>query len=540
MSVTGSRLPVSGSPPNVTLGVAERRVVPGETASFPFTVSAEREVPGVHDFSIASDNPNFDPAWAHIVESTENGVLGARYTLEVRPTDIRHSQYGAYPLRLRWGRPGTPRHAEGRCTVIIKPCVRFTVKPALKAWPTGMVSVSLENCGRADIDVSLSVSHQGSNWSKRWEFELKTGDGPFEFSETFTPPAGARRGSFELDISAEGVSLFSAQIHAKHLIISRKLVTTAAIALAGAAIGTILAIAWPGPAPIAQSITFTSVPPATPAPGSTYHVTAKGGASGNQVTFTIASQSASKCSLSRSTVTFDHSGTCVIHANQVGNATYSAAPEAQQAITVNGVAKRNQSISSTAPASGAAGGSAAPGQTSQSISFSPPGTGSVGQSATLTATGGGSGNAVVFSVAASSGSGVCAVSGTNGSTVSYTAAGQCVIDANQAGNANYTAAPQVTATITVGQAPAFESDSPPLHAVAGRAYSYTFRASGTPAPSYALAPGAPSWLSVDTVTGEVTGTPPPFTGSFSYTVTATNLAGMATTRQFNVSVETIT
>ncbi|HEX3514426.1 MAG TPA: protease pro-enzyme activation domain-containing protein, partial [Trebonia sp.] len=88
-------------------------------------------------------------------------------------------------------------------------------------------------------------------------------------------------------------------------------------------------------------------------------------------------------------------------------------------------------------------------QASQSISFTPPATGTVGGSATLTATGGGSGNPVVFSVDTTSGSGVCTVSGT---TVSYLAAGSCVIDANQAGNASYTAAPQVTLTVTVGQA----------------------------------------------------------------------------------------
>jgi len=143
----------------------------------------------------------------------------------------------------------------------------------------------------------------------------------------------------------------------------------------------------------------------------------------------------------------------------------------------------------------------------QVISFTAPATGTVGGSATLTATGGGSGNPVVFSVDRSSGSGVCTVSGTNGTTVSYLAAGSCVIDANQAGNASYSAAPQVTQTIAVDQAPAFVADSPPLTAAAGQTYDYTFAASGAPAPTYALASGAPSWLSVNASTGEVTGTP---------------------------------
>ena len=172
-------------------------------------------------------------------------------------------------------------------------------------------------------------------------------------------------------------------------------------------------------------------------------------------------------------------------------------------------------------------------QAAQSISFTAPATGTVGGSAALTATGGGSGNPVTFSVDPASGAGVCAVSG---DTVSYTAAGSCVIDANQAGTADYAAAPQVTQTITVSQVPAFVIDSPPLTAVAGQAYDSTFTASGTPAPGYALASGAPPWLSVNASTGEVTGTPPAGTTSFSYAVTAANAAGTATAGPFTVTV----
>ena len=93
-----------------------------------------------------------------------------------------------------------------------------------------------------------------------------------------------------------------------------------------------------------------------------------------------------------------------------------------------------------------------PALTPQAISFTAPAAGTVGGSATLTATGGGSGNPVVFTVDATSGAGVCAVSGTNGTTVHYTGAGSCVIDANQAGNAQYLAAPQVQGTIAVAKA----------------------------------------------------------------------------------------
>ncbi len=115
-----------------------------------------------------------------------------------------------------------------------------------------------------------------------------------------------------------------------------------------------------------------------------------------------------------------------------------------------------------------------------------------------------------------------------------------MIDADQAGNADYAAAPEVTQTITVGGGPAFVTDSPPLTATVGQAYDYTFAASGTPAPTYALAAGAPSWLSVDASTGEVTGTPPSGTTSFSYSVTATNADGTATAGPFTVTVTATT
>ena len=66
-----------------------------------------------------------------------------------------------------------------------------------------------------------------------------------------------------------------------------------------------------------------------------------------------------------------------------------------------------------------------------------------------TATGGASGNPIVYSSTTTS---VCSVSGT---VVNLLAAGVCTIAANQAGNATYAAAAQVTRSVTInGQAPA--------------------------------------------------------------------------------------
>jgi hypothetical protein len=137
------------------------------------------------------------------------------------------------------------------------------------------------------------------------------------------------------------------------------------------------------------------------------------------VVFSVDSSSASgACNVSGTngtTVNYTAAGSCVIDANQPGNGTYQAAPQVQRTISV--------------------------GKITQSITFTAPAPASVGQSATLSATGGGSGNPVVFSA-----SGPCNVSGTK---VNYTAAGNCVIDANQAGNDMYEAAPPVQQTITV-------------------------------------------------------------------------------------------
>src|SRR6185312_15616402 len=173
----------------------------------------------------------------------------------------------------------------------------------------------------------------------------------------------------------------------------------------------------------AQVISFTA--PASGTVGQSATLSATGGGSGNPVVFTVDPTSgAGVCTLSGTdgvTVHFAGPGSCVVDANQAGNASYSAAPQVQGTISV---AKAAQAISFTAPLSG-----------------------TVGQSATLSATGGGSGNPVVFTVDPASGAGVCAVSGANGSTVAYTAPGSCVIDANQAGNASYAAAPQVTQTV---------------------------------------------------------------------------------------------
>jgi hypothetical protein len=95
-----------------------------------------------------------------------------------------------------------------------------------------------------------------------------------------------------------------------------------------------------------QTITFTSTAPAATVGGPTYAVTANGGASGNPVTFALDGTSTG-CSLAGSTVSFTAVGTCVINANQAGDADYNAATQAQQSFAVG---KGAQAITFTSTA----------------------------------------------------------------------------------------------------------------------------------------------------------------------------------------------
>ena len=84
------------------------------------------------------------------------------------------------------------------------------------------------------------------------------------------------------------------------------------------------------------------------------------------------------------------------------------------------------------------------------------------------------------------------------------------------------AGPFVVSVAPAPAAPQFTAATPPLTSTQGVTYSYTFAASGVPAPTFALASGAPPWLSIGATTGVVSGVPPAGTTSFTYTVVASN------------------
>ncbi|MGC8511052.1 MAG: hypothetical protein ACP5PB_09310 [Acidimicrobiales bacterium] len=179
--------------------------------------------------------------------------------------------------------------------------------------------------------------------------------------------------------------------------------------------------------PLAQTIMFTNAPPAAPVVGSTYTVSAAGGASGNPVTFTVDPSSTSGCAIAGDTVTLSPpAGTCTIDATQAGGGAYAPAAPVHQTVT-----------SVLAP---------------QTITFTnaPPAAPVVGSTYTVSAAGGASGNPVTFTVDPSSTSG-CAIAG---DTVTLSPpAGTCTIDATQAGGGAYAPAAPVHQTVTSVLAP---------------------------------------------------------------------------------------
>jgi hypothetical protein len=84
-------------------------------------------------------------------------------------------------------------------------------------------------------------------------------------------------------------------------------------------------------ATIPQTISFTN-PGVRTLGEAPFFLSATGGASGNPLIFT--SQTNIVCTVSGSTVTLVAAGTCTIAANQTGNASYAAAPQVTQSITV--------------------------------------------------------------------------------------------------------------------------------------------------------------------------------------------------------------
>lgn len=124
--------------------------------------------------------------------------------------------------------------------------------------------------------------------------------------------------------------------------------------------------------------------------------------------------------------------------------------------------------------------------------------------------------------------------GVGNCNIGHLRSGTYTLTATYEGSSSFGSSVSGPDTVTIGHAPVFYADSPSLTATNGQPYSYTFRAKGNPAPSYALGSGSPSWLHINSSSGTVWGTVPRWVTSFGYSVTATNSVGSATAGPYRV------
>jgi uncharacterized delta-60 repeat protein len=106
------------------------------------------------------------------------------------------------------------------------------------------------------------------------------------------------------------------------------------------------------------------------------------------------------------------------------------------------------------------------------------------------------------------------------------------------GTSPYAVSPSITIHVApTPTSPVFTAAIPTTPAPKGAAYSYTFTASGTPAPTFSVASGSlPTGLTLDGTTGVLSGTPTA-SGAFTFTVKAANgVSPDATTSALTINV----
>jgi prepilin-type N-terminal cleavage/methylation domain-containing protein len=169
-----------------------------------------------------------------------------------------------------------------------------------------------------------------------------------------------------------------------------------------------------------QTLTWTSTPPTTPVIGTLYPLTATA-SSGLTPTFSLGTGSTG-CSLTAGVVKITATpDTCLVNANQAGNASYGPADQIQQVIPIPKSGKSVQTITFT---------STQPTSEAINATYTPTATAGTGVTVIFTATGS------------------CSINGSNLVTFGP-GAGTCDINANAAANGTYIQAPEAQQAIAV-------------------------------------------------------------------------------------------
>ena len=170
-----------------------------------------------------------------------------------------------------------------------------------------------------------------------------------------------------------------------------------------------------------QIVAFDTGAPAGAVVGDAGYTPTASATSGLDVVITVDASTAGACTISAGHVTFVHAGSCLLNANQSGDADWNDAVQVQQTVTV-GQGSQTVTITSTAPVSPASGDTYVVIATASS------------------------GLDPVLSIDPAS-SAVCHISG---STVTFDAVGACTILADQPGDADWLAATGDSQLVSVG------------------------------------------------------------------------------------------
>ncbi len=225
-----------------------------------------------------------------------------------------------------------------------------------------------------------------------------------------------------------------------------------------------------------QTVTFISSPGTTKVGGTRYAPIAASSVNGLLVT--ISSTTPAVCTYNGLDVSFLTVGTCVLNANQAGNAQYLPSSD-QQNFPVT-IGDQSISFNSAAPQGAVVNGS----------TYTVDATSSSGLTVTLSLTG--------------ASAGVCSLSG---SVVSFLSTGSCGVKADQAGNSNYAPAPTGFQTFNVfrGTQTLTFGTPVPSAAVVGDTFTPSASSSVTGVvPVLSVAPSAVLVCSFDSQTGVVT------------------------------------
>jgi len=259
--------------------------------------------------------------------------------------------------------------------------------------------------------------------------------------------------------------------------------------------------------PTAQTITFAAIAGHT-ACDAPFTVTATS-SSGLPVTLTVTSGPAT---ISGNTVTPTGAGTVVLTASQAGNGTFAAATSVTQSFVVTACVGTPTPQTITFPA--------IPAHTACDAPF------------TFVYPVASSGLTVTLNV-----SGPATISG--GNVITLTGAGTVVLTATQVGNSTFTAAPTVVRSFAVGACGVLPVITSPFDVQSGGApvspnaqvgmigTPFTYQITATGSPTSFSATNLPPGLSLNSLTGAITGTPTVMDTWF-VTIGATNAAGTST------------